>query len=101
MRLRRGLAAMVSAGVLATSVTGCGSGGETDDGNSGQSTPTAVPTNDDGDSGEGGDDDEDSQKGPDGSGEPGATGLSVPPAVCSVSHGAPCTVAVHATGRAP
>lgn len=68
--LKQKLSVLVGTAVLAASLTACGSGGETDDGNSGKSTPTAVPTNDDGDStGETGDDDTDSNKGADGSGE--------------------------------
>jgi hypothetical protein len=64
--LKSKLAALLGTVLLAAPLTACGSGGETDDGNSGQDTPTAVPTNDDGDSG---DSDEGSQHGPDGSGD--------------------------------
>ena len=50
--LKRRLSVLLGAVALTASLTACGSGGETDDGNSGESTPTAVPTNDDGDSGD-------------------------------------------------
>ena len=50
--MKRKLSALIAAMTLAASLTACGSGGETDDGNSGKSTPTAVPTADDGDSDE-------------------------------------------------
>jgi hypothetical protein len=68
--LKRKLSVLSATVLLAAPLTACGSGGETDDGNSGESTPTAEPTNDDGDSGSDthGDDDS-SQHGPDGSGE--------------------------------
>jgi hypothetical protein len=45
--LKRKLSVVVVAALLTAPLTACGSGGETDDGNSGESTPTAVPTNDD------------------------------------------------------
>jgi hypothetical protein len=68
--LHRNSSLFIAALLLGAPLTACGTGGETDDGNSGQQTPTAVPTNDDGDSGvEGGGDDETSQDGGDGSGE--------------------------------
>ena len=59
--MKRKLSALIAATTLAASLTACGTGGETDDGNSGQDTPTAEPTADDGDSrdsegGAGGDD---------------------------------------------
>jgi len=67
--LNQKLSVLVGPAVLAASLTACGTGGETDDGNSGQSTPTAEPTADDTqDNGVDGDD-EDSRQGPDGSGE--------------------------------
>ena len=47
--LKRKLSVLLGAMTLAASLTACGSGGETDDGNSGDSSPTAEPTNDDGD----------------------------------------------------
>jgi hypothetical protein len=66
--LKQKLSVLVGTALLAASLTACNSGGETDDGNSGQSTPTAVPTADDtSDSGVQGDDN-DSNQGPDGSG---------------------------------
>ncbi len=52
MALKRKLSVLVGAIALTTSLVACGSGGTTDDGNSGDSTPTAEPTNDDGDSGD-------------------------------------------------
>jgi hypothetical protein len=67
--LKRKLSAVLGTALLAASLTACDSGGETDDGNSGDQTPTAVPTNDENsDEGVDGDDD-DSNTGPDGSGE--------------------------------
>ena len=59
--LKRKLSGLIGAMALAASLVACGSGGETDDGNSGQDDPTAEPTADDGDSrdsegGAGGDD---------------------------------------------
>jgi hypothetical protein len=50
--LKRTLSALAATALLAAPLSACGSGGETDDGNSGQDTPTAVPTNDDGDAGD-------------------------------------------------
>ena len=52
MTLKRKLSVVLGAVALSASLTACGSGGETDDGNSGESTPTSEPTNDDGDSGD-------------------------------------------------
>ena len=66
MSLKRTLSALVATILLAVSLSACGSGGETDDGNSGQDTPTAVPTNDDGDEG---DVEDGEQGGADGSGD--------------------------------
>ena len=64
--LKRRLSVLLGALTLTASLTACGSGGETDDGNSGDSTPTAEPTNDDGDTG----DNEDGGRGTaDGSGD--------------------------------
>ena len=65
MALKSRLSVLVGAVALTVSLTACGTGGETDDGNSGESTPTAVPTNDDGDDG----DPEGSQSGGNGSGD--------------------------------
>ncbi len=68
--LKRKLSVLLATVLLAAPLTACDSGGETDDGNSGDPTPTAPPTNDDGDSGGDADGDDDgSQHGPDGSGE--------------------------------
>ena len=67
--LKRKLSVLVGAMTLAASLTSCGSGGETDDGNSGQTTPTAQPTADDTEDNGVDGDDEDSRQGPDGSGE--------------------------------
>lgn len=47
--LKRKLSVLIGAMALAGSLTACGSGGETDDGNSGDSSPTAEPTAEDGD----------------------------------------------------
>ena len=70
MSLKHKLSVLIATLLLGAPLTACGTGGETDDGNSGDQTPTAVPTNDDGDSGvEGGGDDDTSQDGADGSGE--------------------------------
>ena len=70
MSPKRKLSVLLASLVMGASLTACGSGGETDDGNSGDQTPTAVPTNDDGDSGvEGGGEDDSSMDGGDGSGE--------------------------------
>jgi predicted small lipoprotein YifL len=63
--LKRKLSVLIGAMTLAASLTACGSGGETDDGNSGDSSPTAEPTADDGDDG----DPEGSQSGGNGSGD--------------------------------
>lgn len=65
MALKRKLSVLIGAMTLGATLTACGSGGETDDGNSGSGTPTAEPTNDDGD----GDDGDGGQGGPDGSGD--------------------------------
>jgi hypothetical protein len=66
--LKQKLSVLAGAALLAASLTACGTGGESDNGNSGKTTPTAVPTNDDtNDNGVDGDDN-DSNQGPDGSG---------------------------------
>jgi hypothetical protein len=67
---KRKLSVLLATVLLAAPLSACGTGGDTDSGNAGKPTPTAVPTHDDGDSGtSGGGDDEDSQRGADGSGE--------------------------------
>ena len=69
--LKRNLSVLLGTVVLAASLTACGSGGQTDSGNAGKPTPTAVPTHD---NGGGPKQDDDSNKGPDGSGSDTGTG---------------------------
>ena len=46
MVLKQKLSVLAGTALLAASLTACGTGGETDDGNSGDPTPTAEPTDD-------------------------------------------------------
>ena len=71
MALKRNLSVLLGTAALAVSLTACDTGGQTDSGNAGKPTPTAVQTHD---NGGGPNQDDDANKGPDGSGGDSGTG---------------------------